>query len=69
MFGAYPVTCPHQGCDWYGKLVSSLVWGGAEAEIAAMQRAWFQCPSCQREWEVRLTGDKVVVVPTRAQGG
>jgi hypothetical protein len=34
-----------------------------------MQRAWFQCPRCQRDWEVRISNDKVVVVSGVEQGG
>jgi hypothetical protein len=68
MLSSYPVACPHPGCAWQGNLVPSRLRGGADAEIAALQRAWFQCPRCQRDWEVRITGDTVVVVPVIGQG-
>lgn len=63
MLSSYPVGCPHPGCDWQGNLVPSHLRGGADAEMAPMQRAWFQCPRCRRDWEVRIKGDAVVVVP------
>jgi hypothetical protein len=28
-----------------------------------MQRAWFHCPKCQRDWEVQISGDRVTIVP------
>jgi hypothetical protein len=34
-----------------------------------MQRAWFRCPRCQRDWEVRIKDDKVSVVPVTEHGG
>lgn len=63
MLSSYPVSCPYEGCGWGGNLVPSLLRGGADAEIGRMQRAWFRCPSCQRDWEVRISGDRVSVVP------
>ena len=33
------------------------------AEVVQMQRAWFHCRGCQRDWEVRVSGDGVTVVP------
>jgi hypothetical protein len=63
MLSSYPVACPHQGCEWQGNLVPSHVRGGDDAEIAMFQRAWFQCPQCRRDWEMRIQGDKVVLSP------
>jgi hypothetical protein len=37
--------------------------GGASAEVASAQRAWFRCPRCERDWEVRISDDKVEVLP------
>jgi hypothetical protein len=62
------VTCPHTDCDWTGSLAPSSQ-GGDSAEIVAMQRAWFRCPRCRRDWEVRITGDKVTVLPAVEHGG
>ena len=69
MLSSYPVACPHENCGWKGNLVPSLLQGGASAEIATMQRAWFQCPRCKHDWEVRLTGDQVIVLPVIEHGG
>jgi hypothetical protein len=69
MLSSYPVACPHGECDWKGNLVPSVLQGGADAEIASMQRAWFQCPRCRRDWEVRIHGDKVVVLPVTERVG
>jgi hypothetical protein len=69
MLSSYPVACPHQGCEWKGSLVPSLVRGGSDAEVASMQRAWFRCPRCQGDWEVRITGDKVTILPAVEHGG
>ena len=63
MLSSYPVSCPYRGCGWSGNLVPSLLRGGAGAEIGRMQRAWFHCPGCQRDWEVRISDDRVSVVP------
>jgi hypothetical protein len=68
MLSSYSVTCPHEQCGWTGNLVPSLVRGGADAEIASMQRAWFRCPRCQRDWEVRITDDRVTVLPVVERG-
>jgi len=66
---SYPVACPHEGCGWSGNLLPSLVRGGSSQEIASMQRAWFRCPRCARDWEVRITDDKVTVPPAYEHGG
>jgi hypothetical protein len=69
MLSSYPVACPHKNCDWTGSLVPSLVRGGPDAEIVSMQRAWFCCPRCQRDWEVRIRDDRVTVLPAAEHGG
>jgi hypothetical protein len=69
MLSSYPVACPDSDCGWTGSLIPSLVRGGAEAEIASMQRAWFRCPRCQGDWEVRITNDRVTVLPRASSGG
>ena len=46
-----------------------LVQGGEGREITSMQRAWFRCPRCQGDWEVRIEDDKVAVLPATEQGG
>ena len=69
MLSSYPVACPHEGCGWIGSLVPSLLRGGPEAEVASMQRAWFCCPRCQRDWEVRITSHRVIVLPVVEHGG
>jgi hypothetical protein len=63
MLSSYPVACPHEGCSWIGGLIPSLVRGGASAEVASTQRAWFRCPRCERDWEVRISDDKVEALP------
>jgi hypothetical protein len=63
MMTSYSVACPHADCGWTGSLIPSLLQGGKNAEIASMQRAWFSCPGCRRDWEVRITDDRVTVAP------
>ena len=63
MLSSYPVACPYANCGWTGSLVPSLLRGGPDAEIASMHRAWFRCPRCQGDWEVRITDDRVTVLP------
>lgn len=63
MLSSYPVACPHASCGWAGNLVPSLLRGGPDAEIVSMHRAWFRCPRCQGDWEVRITNDRVTVLP------
>jgi len=63
MLTSYPVACPHPNCGWSGSLVPTKVRGGARAVIASRQRAWFQCPGCQKDWEVRIIDDKVTILP------
>ena len=69
MLSSYRVVCPHEGCGWSGSLVPSQLRGGADAEIAQMQRAWFHCPGCKHDWEVRVSGDAVTVVPPADRTG
>lgn len=69
MLSSYSVTCPHKGCDWTGNLVPSHVVGGPDAEIVSMHRAWFRCPHCQGDWEVRITNDRVTTLPAGDRGG
>ena len=69
MLSSYPVSCPHAGCGWTGSLVPSKAQGGARAEIASMQHAWFHCPGCQRDWEAQIQGDKVLVLPVAKREG
>jgi CheY-like chemotaxis protein len=33
-----------------------------------MHRAWFRCPRCQDDWEVRITNDRVTVLPVVERG-
>jgi serine phosphatase RsbU (regulator of sigma subunit) len=63
MQSSYPVACPHANCGWAGNPVLSLLREGPDAEIVSMHRAWFRCPRCQGDWEVRITNDRVVVLP------
>ena len=69
MLTSFSVACPYDNCDWTGSLVPSRLRGGADAEIASMQRAWFCCPRCQRDWEVRINDEKVTIVPVVEHGG
>jgi hypothetical protein len=69
MMSSYPVACPHENCSWTGSLVPSHVRGGVDAEIVSMHRAWFRCPCCKQDWEVRITDDRVTVLPAFELGG
>jgi hypothetical protein len=69
MLSSYPVACPHDGCGWTGSLVPSAVRGGRDAEIASGQAAWFQCPRCERSWEVRIRDDRVTRTVTGGNQG
>ncbi len=66
MLTSYPVGCPHEGCGWKGSLVPSHLRGGTDAEIVSTHRAWFRCPRCQCDWEVRITADRVAVLPVKS---
>jgi len=69
MLSSYSVACPNENCDWTGSLVPSLLRGGGDAEIASMQCAWFRCPRCRGDWEVRITNDRVTASPAVERGG
>lgn len=69
MLTSYSLSCPHAGCGWTGNLVPSVDRGGTDAEIESTQRAWFQCPRCQRDWEVRITNDRVTALPAVESAG
>ncbi len=69
MLTSYPVACPHADCSWNGSLVPSLVRGGADAEVVSMHRAWFRCPLCHGDWAVRITNNRVIVLPAVESGG
>ena len=63
MLTSYSVACPHKKCRWSGNIVPSHLKGGAGAEIVSMHCAWFRCPRCQGDWEVRIANDKITVLP------
>jgi hypothetical protein len=63
MLTSYSVTCPHGKCEWSGNLIPAHVRGGNDAEIASAPRAWFRCPRCQRDWEVRIEDERVTILP------
>jgi hypothetical protein len=75
MLTSYSVTCPHENCGWVGNVVPSHLRDGADAEILSMHKAWFKCPRCQNDWEVRITDENVTVLPVtevianKADGG
>ena len=60
MLSSYPVTCPYEDCGWKGNLVPSRARGGEAAEAGPEQHVWLQCPHCRRDWEARLSRDRVV---------
>jgi hypothetical protein len=68
MLSSYPVSCPYSACTWAGQLVPSLLRGGPDEEIASMDKAWFRCPRCGGDWEVRIANDAVTVLPGRHAG-
>ncbi len=68
MLSSYPAACACVGCGWAGNLIPSLAPGGQGAEVGALQRAWFRCPRCGTEWEVRIRNDRVTVVPAPPGG-
>ncbi len=69
MLSTYWVTCPHENCGWIGSLAPSQLRGGADAEIESTARAWFRCPRCQCDWEVRITQDRVTILPAVERSG
>ena len=68
MLSCYLVTCPHEDCGWTGRCLPSF-GEGPQAEIASMQRAWLRCPRCRRDWEVRISNRRVMVLPVVEHGG
>jgi hypothetical protein len=68
MLSSYAVVCPQAQCGWTGNLVPSRIRGGEHAEIVSTHRAWFRCPLCQGDWELRITLDKVTVLPVIERG-
>ncbi len=66
---SYYVQCPHEGCDWRGSLFPSHLRGVDGVEVGTADRAWFRCPDCRRDWEARIDGDRVTVLPAFEQGG
>jgi hypothetical protein len=69
MKSSYPVACPKESCGWTGNLVPSVNRGGPPAEIPSAQPAWFHCPQCQHDWEVRITNDRITVLAVAGRGG
>lgn len=56
------VRCPHEGCNWTGKLAAEPVsdldaWRGKPATVA------FECPRCHQEWQAQVIGDQVQALP------
>jgi len=66
MLTSYYVACPHDHCGWTGNQIPSKIPGGAAAEIAPHQHAWFLCPEFERVWEAVAEGDDVAPVPLAA---
>ena len=62
MLSSYAVACPYKNCKWSGNLIPSLIQGNKAAEVASLQKAWFECPSCCRNWEVQINDDVVKVL-------
>jgi hypothetical protein len=69
MLTSYSVKCPRDGCGWTGSLIPSMLQGGAHTELAFLEHAWFRCPRCHQDWEVRISEDRVTVVPQFDHGG
>ena len=63
------MACPHERCGWIGSLIPFFIQGGEGAEIASMSQAWFRCSQWQRDREVRITNDRVTVLPAFEHGG
>jgi hypothetical protein len=63
MVSRYRIACPDEKCGWSGSLVPSQTAGGVGTESDGEQRVWFQCPHCRRDWEARLSGDRVLRLP------
>jgi Zn finger protein HypA/HybF involved in hydrogenase expression len=69
MLTSYPVTCPHENCGWTGNLIPSHFRAGENAVIVAEQMAWLHCPRCGSNWEMRFSGDSLVVLPVYRPAG
>lgn len=54
MLTQYSITCPHESCEWIGKLMPALIEGTTVGEITSLQKAWFECPGCSRNLEVQI---------------
>ena len=67
MLSSCSVACPNEHCSWTGSLVPWLLQGGKDEEIVSMQKAWFQCPRCKSDWEMRVINDDVTAL-TVAEG-
>jgi hypothetical protein len=65
----YWAACPDGDCGWVGDLSPSADRGGLTGEVVPTGRAWFCCPLCQRDWEVRILRDQVTVLPGYEHGG
>lgn len=65
----YRAACPHEDCGWTGDLSPSMDRGGPIGRLASTGRAWFCCPHCQRDWEVRILRDGVTILPGYEHGG
>jgi hypothetical protein len=63
MLTSYLVSCPHEGCKWFGSLLplsTAEAWHGT-APIPGV--VVFQCPQCHSEWRARIVGDDVKPLP------
>jgi hypothetical protein len=63
MLTSYLVTCPHDGCHWFGSLLPSddpEAWRGS---VPTRSEVVFRCPQCHGEWRARVVGDDVVPLP------
>lgn len=63
MLSRYSIPCPYENCDWIGNLIPSFIEGSNAMEIAAPQKAWFECPSCARTLEVQISDGVAKVLP------
>jgi hypothetical protein len=63
MLTSYLVSCPHEGCKWFGSLLpqsDTEAWHGATPIPGVVV---FRCPECQWEWRARIVGDDVKSLP------
>ena len=56
------VKCPHDGCDWFGILPISYERERSET-TPNVAIVGFECPNCSYEWEARVIGDDVELLP------